>query len=84
MNTRRLPTDSEYTTVPSPEVGATPPPTGESPNIQRVGRPWRYEFPHQPSSSDPERRRDFTVPMPEYVTNQTPGSPPEFGPVGRK
>lgn len=37
---------------------------GAEPEFEPVGRPWRYEFPHQPSSSDPDAQPDFTVPVP--------------------
>jgi len=38
--------------------------TGGEPGFESVGRPWRYVFPHQPTSSDPESLPDFTVPVP--------------------
>lgn len=37
---------------------------GAEPEYEPVGQPWRYEFPHQPSSSDPDSQPDFTVPVP--------------------
>ena len=80
MQTRRFPTQADYSTTPTSGDGVTPPAMGEGPFIEKVGRPWRYVFPRQPSSSDPGQCRDVTVPMPEYVTNVTPGCPPEVGP----
>ena len=66
MNIRRLSLNRDFTVTPTDSSAASQP-FGCDPNFQAVGRPWRYEFPHQPSTSIPELQPRFTVPMPKPV-----------------
>lgn len=65
MNIRRLPLDTEIFTVTTADITVASQPFGYDPAFQAVGRPWRHEFPHQSSTSDPETQPRFTVPLPE-------------------
>jgi len=89
MNIRRLPITSDYCMDTTTELTVATQPFGYAPRFQAVGRPWRYEFPHQPSTSDPETQPRFTVPLPEQAEEPVPvsgaipapGSPPAAGPA---
>lgn len=66
---------------------------GAFPTFEPIGRPWRYEFPHRPSTSDPTAQPLFTVPEPEpepgsvlvreFGATPAPESPPAGDPSGR-
>jgi hypothetical protein len=64
MNIRRLPLNTDFFTVTTTEPNVASQPFGYEPSFQAVGRPWRYEFPHQPSTSDPDAQPRFTVQAP--------------------
>ena len=87
MNIRRQQQNTDFFTVTTTEPSVATQPFGFDPSFQAVGRPWRYEFPHQPSTSDPESQPRFTVPLPEQATvpesGATPAlaSPPAAGPA---
>ena len=96
MNIRRLPLNTDFFTVTTTDPGVASQPFGYDPSFQAVGRPWRYEFPHQPSTSDPESQPRFTVPVQvvllpvqagplpaqEIGATPPPASPASVDPVG--
>ena len=86
MNTRRLPGDPGATQTTTNEPCTVTQPLGVEPGFQPVGVPWRYEFPRQPSSSDPSYQPSFTVPvpLPQSETIQTPMSPSDADLGNRK
>jgi hypothetical protein len=64
MNIRHLPQNTDLFTVITNDLSAASQPIGTAPGFRTVGRPWRYEFPHQPSTSDPNTQPRFTVQAP--------------------
>lgn len=65
MNIRRLPITGDYFTGTTTEPAVVFESVGTGLTFQPVGRPWRYEFPHQPSTSDPSDQPLLTVPLPD-------------------
>lgn len=90
MNIRRRSEVLDFSTVPTTDPNAVPLPLGHEPGFHTVGRPWRYEFPRQPSSSDPATQPRFTVSFPgggtelESATTPTPVFPLASDPADRK
>jgi hypothetical protein len=65
MNVHRQPQNADFFTVATKEPSVAFESLATGPTFQPVGRPWRYEFPHRPSTSDPAAHTPFTVPFPE-------------------
>lgn len=77
MNIRRKLRDNDLFSGSRTDLGVpSQAPSRLHADFQAVGRPWRYEFPHQSSTSDPDTAPTFTVAIPENFEVPVSGATP--------